>query len=245
MKYSIILLAVLIFTQTAHSQEMITDRPDFTESAIAVPKKSVQIELGVTMQRSNNLDEWLYPNTLARIGLLENFELRLGLPGWSSQSVGAMQQTFFQDMLMEGKVQLTSTAATVPMAVIFAATIPNGDKAVSTGKSDFGIKYVAAYDFSERMGLGANVGVFSIGESRERVMSGLASVSVGLTLTDRLGSFLELYSEMPGNSTWTPTFDGGFTWLITPLFQLDATFGLGLNEAAMDQFFGLGASVRL
>jgi hypothetical protein len=63
--------------------ELITDRPDQTESSAAVPHKSLQIETGFVME--NNETEFIeqksfaYNTTLLRYGLLENFELRLGL----------------------------------------------------------------------------------------------------------------------------------------------------------------------
>ena len=235
----------LFFCALAFSQEMITDRPDFTESAIVVPRKSVQIEMGAGFQVIKDVDELSYPNILARIGLHDHFELRLGLPGWSSLTVADQSNTFFQDVYVEGKMQLTPNDVVLPMAIILAVTAPTGDKAVSTGESDFGVKYAVAYDVAERVGLGANVGLFSMGGEESRTLSGLASVSVGVSATERIGLFFEAFAEMPEDASWAPMFDAGVTFLVTPLLQFDVSFGLGLNESATDQFIGLGASFRI
>jgi hypothetical protein len=243
------LLTVLVLTIltsfAAYSQEMITDRPDFTESAIVVPIKSVQFELGTGFQRSQDVDEMQYPNMLARIGLHDRFELRLGLPGWTTMEIADQSKTYFQDVYVEGKLQMTPDDAVLPMAIILAATAPTGDDIVSTGKSEFGVKYAIAYDFSDRISLGANVGLFSRAETEDRILSSLASVAVGVSVTQRVGLFFETFAEMPENASWSPVFDAGVTFLATPLLQFDVAFGLGLNSFAVDHFIGLGVSFRI
>ena len=62
-------------------QEMVTDRPDATESPNTVPLKSFQIETGglyVTNKNQGIETELIViNNTLVRYGILKNLELRL------------------------------------------------------------------------------------------------------------------------------------------------------------------------
>jgi len=92
----IILLSLMFGTIQAQAQEsepskvapswsvpdLITDRPDQTESSSTVPKNSLQIETGVIYENFSN-DNTEFQNlglgtTLLRYGVWGNFELRLG-----------------------------------------------------------------------------------------------------------------------------------------------------------------------
>lgn len=63
--------------------ELIAARPDQTISSVVVPHKSLQIEAGFVMENSESdftsQQSFAYYSTLFRYGLLEDFELRLGL----------------------------------------------------------------------------------------------------------------------------------------------------------------------
>ncbi|MBI1825417.1 MAG: transporter [Planctomycetes bacterium] len=68
-------------------REMDTDRPDLTDTALAVPKGHVQLEGGYDF-RSDRRDghrfsENLFPQLLLRVGIIHNVEFRLGWDGFS------------------------------------------------------------------------------------------------------------------------------------------------------------------
>ena len=72
-------------------------------------------------------------------------------------------------------------------------------------------------------------------------------MTTALSLTDRLGAYVEWYALFPHSAdTAKPEnyLNGGFTFLINDNFQLDAFSGLGLNSAADDYFVGVGAVIR-
>lgn len=85
-KLTIVLMGLLIVTagysQDTEAPEMITDRPNQTESAAIVPKGHFQIETGFVFQgdEANKVksDEIALFTTLLRYGINKNFELRLG-----------------------------------------------------------------------------------------------------------------------------------------------------------------------
>jgi len=68
--------------KAAEGQELVTDRPDFTESAIVIPAKTVQIESGFTWIDESTSEALSGPEVLVRWGLSERLELRIGLPDW-------------------------------------------------------------------------------------------------------------------------------------------------------------------
>ena len=64
------------------ASEIVTDRPDATESSSTVPKNTLQIETGIIFEsfkdQAVNLNNWALGTTLLRYGVWDNFELRLG-----------------------------------------------------------------------------------------------------------------------------------------------------------------------
>ncbi|NOY58689.1 MAG: transporter [Calditrichaeota bacterium] len=241
------LILVLLFSLTIHvlvAQELITDRPDYTESAITVPARSVQIETGLEYVNENNYVSTTFPNSLFRIGLHRSLELRIGFTGWTWTKLSDERDLYFNDLVVESKIQLTDKKADIPLAIILAATIPVGDDAVSTGGSDYGIKLAGSYDFSENAGIGMNTGAYSIFNGIDRQLMVIASVSYDISLNENFGFFFETFAEMLQNETWSPVFDSGLTFSPTPLSQLDLYAGVGLNRVAPDLIIGTGYSIR-
>jgi hypothetical protein len=74
----------------------------------------------------------------------------------------------------------------------------------------------------------------------------LYTLAFGLGITDRLGSFLEVFGDVPASAPGTPAnyFDGGLTYLLRDNLQFDVSAGVGLSHAAEDWFVGAGISVR-
>ncbi|MCH8913289.1 MAG: hypothetical protein IIA33_06935, partial [Planctomycetes bacterium] len=64
-----------------------TDRPDFTESTDAVPRGHFQLEMGYTFtydrEKTDRVRDHTAPEFLLRVGLFDDFELRLGWAGYS------------------------------------------------------------------------------------------------------------------------------------------------------------------
>lgn len=68
----------------AEYPELVTDRPDQTESSTTVPYKSVQVEMGWehSEEDDDGLETDTFPQTLLRYGLADNLELRLEYAGY-------------------------------------------------------------------------------------------------------------------------------------------------------------------
>src|SRR5437870_3062683 len=65
----------------AEEPELVTDRPDFTESSLVVPRGRLQIEGGFSYTRGNSGERaWNLPEMLLRLGVASRWELRLEAP---------------------------------------------------------------------------------------------------------------------------------------------------------------------
>jgi hypothetical protein len=97
----------------------------------------------------------------------------------------------------------------------------------------------AAWSLSDRMELAGNVVTQPFARGSGAQWVGI-TVATGVELTDRLGTYAEVYN------LGTPTANGGVTYRLTPNFQLDARAGvIGLmNQRSRGGFVGVGFATR-
>lgn len=242
--------------------ELVTDRPDRTESAAVVAPGYVQVETGVLFTRDEEgaaeVEVVEGPGTLVRIGLGGRTEIRLGWDGWVRQEMrfgGGGEATVdgAGDAELGAKVRLRDEAGPLPeAALLVGVSLPWGDEELTSDRYDPSILLSLAHTLSERLALGYNAGVAWSSAPGEggavETSSHLAwSAALGIGLTERLGAFAELFGEepidAPGSSAVSA--DGGFTWLLRPNLQLDLFAGAGLTDDAPDWLAGAGLSLRL
>jgi hypothetical protein len=72
----------------------------------------------------------------------------------------------------------------------------------------------------------------------------LHSATMGVTLTEQLGMYLELVGIAGEDTDYQALFDAGLTFAVTDSLIFDAGVRLGLNRAAPDFGVFTGVSVR-
>jgi len=238
--------------QAQEPPELVTDRPDFTESSEVVERGAVQIETGFTLESNRSQDEELrgitVPAVLARIGLVHRVELRFGGDGYlrawttgpSSSSVSG-----YSDVEVGAKVKLWDGAA-FDIAAIPILSIPTNDEDYSSGTYDAAVKLTWAADLPRSVGLSGNVNVARRGVESDRFSQGAVSVSLGHPLGGAWGAYWEGYAFTPTpyepDAAWT--VNGGATRALGPNMQFDVEVGRGVTRAAVDWFVGVGFVVR-
>ena len=240
--------------------ELITDRPDQTESAVIVPPGYVQIETGWTFARNDEegvrQQTHELPGTLVRIGLVDGVELRAGWSGYIQEEVrvGSLraEEDGIGDAELGTKIRLCRENGVRPeVALIVAGSLPIGSDGLSTERVDPSFRFSLSHTLSDRFALGYNVGMFwesEVDETRRRstLSNYLYTATLGIGLTERLGTFVELFGEIPASAVGDPahSFDSGLTYLLRNNLQLDVAAGVGLSQEAPDWFVGVGISVR-
>lgn len=228
--YMILIFAASVAFAAAEAPELVTDRPDQTESAVVVPRGSAQVETGVvyTREGTGTLD---YPATLLRVGLAERVELRLGYEGWSKELARNSEAAAFGDGEVGLKLRLWDEAGWLPEAAVLAGiTVPFGDEDTVDGRLDPGFRLSFAHSLSERFSFGYNLGVAwktvddppqwrwrlvapaspevpspTIEFTHEALESDtLASfeytAALGIGLSERWGAFVEVFGSAPINA---------------------------------------------
>ncbi|MCG3130245.1 MAG: hypothetical protein FLDDKLPJ_00999 [Phycisphaerae bacterium] len=243
---------------------LVTDRPDFTESTETVAPRWFQLEGGYTFtydrEGRQRRREHGAPELLLRAGLAERVELRLGWAGYAWTELredvarGGGRARGHEDWSQGAadvsfglKVKLVDQAGLRPdFGVIAQATAPSGSPGFSSGDVDPEVKLLWAYELTERLSLAGNVNLGVPTEEARRFVQSSASVSLAMSLAERVGAYAEYFGFYPNahGADCAHSLNGGLTFLITEDFQLDVRAGLGLNEEADDFFTGVGFAWR-
>lgn len=246
MKKLVCLLSALVWTSLvaipAWAQEdLVTDRPDQTESAVTVAPGKVQIETGILYTRDEfrgeSFDVTQTLGTLVRIGLDERLELRLGADGWISSDG--------PDGLGDGSIGVKflvaeETANSPQVAVLVQSSVPIGESGITSDDYAPAARLAFAKGF-RNFGLGFNLGA-EFPEDQEILLYTLAA---GIPLDEANGVFVEIFGDDGGDGESAHSFDAGWTFLARANLQFDVAAGFGLSSSAPDWFAGVGFSVRL
>ena len=263
--------------------EIVTDRPDFTEASSTVGKGRIQLEAGYTYSRNREAGiqaSHSYPEALLRVGMFADwFELRLGQNfsntrmlgadgGKSARPAAAVSSTFSntralgadggpfrvsggEDLYLGTKLGLTEQKKYLPeTALILQMTVPTGSKSLTAGKTLPGINYLYGWEINDFLSVGGSTqGNLTVDDDSHTYLEVAQSITVGYSLTEKLGAYTEWFAFFPNGATSPGTsaqhfLNGGFTYKITPLFQLDIRAGKGLSRSADDYFFGAGFAVK-
>jgi len=239
--------------------ELVTDRPDQTESSSTVPYGSIQIEMGwlYSDEDSEDLETDAFPQALLRYGLAENLELRLGYDGYIWQNAvgsraGALDEEGSGDLSAGFKLKLMDEEGWLPeTAFISHLGLPTGKAPFSSERVDPDYRLAFSHTLSDRISFGYNLGQAWRTEEdaagdRDTRNNFIYTAALGVGLTEKLGGFVEFFGDIPTGSDGGPanSFDGGFTYLIADNLQLDISSGIGLSDDADDWFVSAGFSIR-
>jgi hypothetical protein len=239
-------------------EPLASDRPDFTEASTTVGRGIRQLEMGYTYFHDDgggtSVSSHSYPEFLLRVGVLADWlEMRVG---WNFGSVAerfdplTRTSSGSEDLYLGLKIGLTPQDGILPeMALVPQMTVPTGHSAFSAGKVLPGVNWLYGWDINDFLAAGgstqANLGVDDLTD--DEFLEFAQSLTIGYTLTERLGAYTEWFVLAPAGAESVGTehyVDGGFTFRVTNDLQLDIRAGKGISAAADDYFVGSGAVVR-
>lgn len=231
-----LLLSLLMAGPAAAQEPLVTDRPDYTESASAVERGHVQIEGGATLTDKDGENLYTLGEVLVRVGVAPRTELRIA----GNSYVASDGEDGFEDAGLGLKLVIVENTA-----LLAGTSVPTGSSGVGTDAWDPEVRLAHQRALGD-LAVGANIGWFSQEVDDDRRHGGLASLAVGIPLTDRDGLFLEAYGLAAEGAGGEEAYvDGGLTRLFGNDFQLDARVGIGIaGDDAADWYVGVGAARR-
>ncbi|MCP4975833.1 MAG: transporter [Maribacter sp.] len=246
-------LTVRAQQQNDQQLDMITDRPDATESPNVVPKGFLQVETGAyheSFEESGlKTDRNILNTTLFRYGLLDNLELRLGWDfidetNYINNIKSDNRLSGFSPLLLGMKVSITKEKNCWPeIGLIGQLQLPftAGDdfKPKTTGSNFI---FAFSHTLNDKSNLSYNLGAEWGDESSE--MGYIYSTSYGYSISERFGAYIEVYGNIGEISNSNHFFDTGVTYLLKSNIQLDATIGRSIDQG-QDILLSAGVSFRI
>lgn len=241
-------------SSSSAAEPIVTDRPDFTESAETVPRGQIQIETGILFSRSGKgaerEKERAMDETLIRIATGDRSELRIEVPSYIRVRTSGEHGTKsgFDDGYLGGKwVLRRGEAGKAGVALLAGTTLPTGSRSIAERKAQPEAIFAVETELTEKLSFGVNAGVARAVAEGKRFGQFFGSVALDYELSKKWGTYTELYAynrtEHDGGAQ--KYFNGGFTYLVNDDLQLDTRIGYGLgNGNGRERHWGVGVSHR-
>ena len=232
-----------------NAQERISaDRPDQTEGATLTPPHYFQAEFGFGRENTDQEDfNIIYPATLFKYGLSKRFEIQL-----LEKFIATHEQMIPRTKTISGFLPLTIGLRSAlcdeknilpKTSLIIRIGLPS-----LTSKNFKPDHFVPTFllamekTLTEHIGASSNIGVSWDGFSTTPAW--LYSLSWGFELGKKWDSFLEVFGTTQKNEMAQNSVDAGVGFYISNNVKLDASAGIGITDAALNNFFGAGISFR-
>lgn len=236
-------------------REMSTDRPDVTESAYSVAKGMFQVEMSFfdyewEANGPESVDSWIYGQMNFKYGLATDTDLQFVFDSRTvtraSSQGDVTKMSGFGDVMVRLKQNLWGNdGGRTAMAVMPYITIPTGTD-LSADAWSGGVAVPFAMTLTDRLSL-ATMGQLDFvpdSETNGYDLEFLATISLGVTLTERWGAYSEIIISAGEDTDAQHRSATGVTFAITDDFVLDAGIRIGLNCAAPDLGVFSGVSFR-
>jgi hypothetical protein len=254
---SLLLTIILLLSQPTYSQvitDLVTDRPDKTESPIVIPFNSFQIETGFIYEKQKfdesgnriEIDNLTLLNTLFRYSSSSNIEFRFAGEYFNQDlkvNYHSDRISGIQNLMVGMKYQFRRNEFVLSnVALILQIGLPFGNRELRPMKLEPELILSFDQDFQDLGNLGVNLG--SSYESERNNNFFIYSGSFGINLTKKLSSFVEIYGEVfPGEKS-DNLIDCGITYLFNTNLQADISFGSSVQNQFNNWFLSFGIAVR-
>ncbi len=243
----------------AAGEGIVTDRPDVVESSDVVGKGRFQIETSVDYQRdkSAGVETRMFTTpTLFRLGVSENFELRvetdgrvrertevLGVSdtqkGWADTAIG------FKWRMQDGDEKTGKPG----IGWLIHADLNSGSQQFRGRGVRPSARVVFEWDLPNDMSLGVMPGLIGDRDrtTGERFTAGILAAVLGKELNDKIRVFAEVAATQIARQKYggtIATFDLGAAYLLTKHTQVDVAARFGMNSDSPDFGITAGLSVK-
>lgn len=231
---------------TIQVPQLVSDRPDFSESTFTVPPGAFQIEAGLTGERLDGTSDVNLGSVdaLWRFGLMRDVELRLA-SGYTWASVSDGEGEIIPDfegpkaLLLGFKWRMLERKT---WAVSFLNQYELQTRTTTSGGDVWLGNWLILGSWSPEgsFSLAANAGFTNVSANFYDIAT---SLSAGWQFTPRVSAFLEGFAETPNSSGFfEPRFDGGVLFLVHPRLQLDVAAGGIIERISDNPFLTLGVT---
>lgn len=235
---------------SANAQEIVapisTERPSVGYSPDLVPPHSIQIENGVGLLLESNKSVLDLPESLIRLGLTRNLELRFLTKNenykWP-RDVGtpSLQSS---DPSLSLKVGLGGHFPLDPKAAIVSVSMPLGGAAWTSGSYDPGIAFIWAQTMKKNYFFNEIGAATSTNHQGLRCVTWSPSISGGRSFSASLSGFIEYAPAILADKSSLYIVDAGLNLSHKSLSQFDIRSGYQKDATGYHALLSIGYSVR-
>ena len=227
----ILFVIISLMTLGQLNAQIITDRPDQTESSSTVGNGNLQIESGFLIgfegEKESSIRQILAPTNLFRYGVSKNIEIRF-LSQFESLRKDNISVQGISDIEIGTKIQLVNgEESNTEVAFLSHLIVPTGTEELTNDKFGTINKISISHEINEKIGIGYNIGYNYFGKDNGDLTYSLA---MGIGVNDKVGVYIETYGDVLGFEKFISNFDTGFTYLANKDLQFDFSFGSGINN---------------
>lgn len=242
----------------AEETPIVTDRPGLLFSSLTVGGGVFQLEFGlpaVTLIDGTGDTELRSTSAvgLARFGIGDNFELRLGAPVYTETRVQVGDDfedtdSGYGDLEVGAKWHLLDNQGGRPsFALIPSVILPTGEDGFTADDPVYQLNAMAEWTLASGWGIGALGGYLNGPSGGDRYNQETFGLAAGRSLPSpawsAYGEVVYVVTDLDGASD--SAFAGaGLKYLVSNDLQLDVNFDRGLSDDAPDWLFGLGLAAR-
>ena len=231
------LLLVAALPARGDETPIVADRPGFGESASVVARYRVQVETGASVTwvggDATVLDA---PQALVRLGLPGSLELRVGAPDWVDAHESGERTSGWTDLTLGVKGHVAVHGHDLSLRA--TAYLPTGSLALTSDRVDPELAVAWSHSLSGPWSVGATVSQRWLRRFDDALTS--PSLSLGRSLGESAGTFVEYGAVVNPDSAPVSRFDHGYTWNPGPRTQVDVSLGIVLSRAPTTFFVGAG-----
>lgn len=223
--------------------KMTIDRPGIAEAPFTVSPGAFQLETGFDYYKRTNGKIYFLPVTLFRTGISKNTELRISakniLDKTSSQKLNG-----FSPLTLGVKTHIIEQRGWIPETdILVDLIIPLSNSDLQPAKLGNDILLLFQNDISPKTAINYNVGLIWDGFSDESLFT--ASICFNYLPTDKVGLFIEYFDFLRTKGAKEHGIDGGFTFLLWPMAQVDFSSGISMVDQKLNYFISSGISFRI
>ena len=223
--------------------EIITDRPDVTNSSVVVPEGSLQIENGVNLSARDGDRSVDGTNTRLRFGIANCLEFLVDTPTYFSD-ISNPQKSGFSDVAPALKWQISPVPGKVDLSAVFGVALPTGSAGIAGPGAQPYLQFPWSWELRSGWGLsGMFTEFFRPSDPISRRVTETTFV-IEKKVTERASLFVEYVGDYPESRSPAQLLNSGGLYRLGPNQQLDFHVALGLNHNAPSYIVGVGYSVR-
>ncbi len=223
-----------------------SDRPSFFAGTSIAEVGHPLLEIGTTYARTDGANLLAVGEPTLRVGLSPRVEVRVTAPSYLMLRPDAVRADGLGDVGLGAKVNLLGVPEGAPrlhprLSLLAGTSLPTGSAAFGSDRALASAALLAAWSLGERVALDANLvwGQGDVGGGTADTWAAVAGLS--MALSDRAGSFAELFSTRGPSNDWDPaTLHAGVTYLLRPSLQIDWHAGVRLKESGEGYYLGFG-----